>query len=207
MTEAVRAFQARHGLETTGAVDKPTLAEMAVPLAARMRQIQVNLERRRWQNRGLGPDNIYINLADRNVKMVQGGRSDHFVDVTNTDALAGLPTFYGSITGLEIGGGGDVALTVKSPFIGRLAGKDAARTIAVADIAALAGEVLATRGPAGASLDRLMAKGKDTKLAFDPPMPLYVTFVTAWANRDGSIHFRRDTHGRDAKIAALLQLD
>ena len=45
------------------------------------------------------------------------------------------------------------------------------------------------------------------KSSSQKPLPLFVTFVTAWANRDGSVHFRRDTHGRDAKIAELLQLD
>jgi len=205
--EAVRAFQARHGLEQTGAVDKATLAEMAVPLADRIRQIQINLERRRWQNRDLGPDNVYINLADSEVKIVQDGRSEQFVTVTNAAELGELPTFFGSIEGVEVLPSGEVALTVQSPFVDRLGGDAGPRTIALSDAALLAGDLLAARAPEGVTLDALIASGKPATVKFDRPVPLFVTFVTAWANRDGSIHFRSDPHGRDARIAALLQLD
>ena len=205
--EAVRAFQVRHGLEPTGAVDKATLAEMAVPLADRIRQIRINLERRRWQNRDLGPDSIYINLADSEVKMVQGGRSERFVAVTNAAELAALPTFFGAIEGVEILPSGGVALVVQSPFIDRLGGEGGPRAVAVSDAALLAADLLASRAPEGVKLDGLIAAGKPAVVRFDRPVPLFVTFVTAWANRDGSIHFRRDPLGRDAKIAALLQLD
>jgi len=201
------AFQMRHGLEQTGAIDKATLAEMAVPLADRSRQIRVNLERRRWQNRDLGPDNIYINLADSSVKMVHGGRSERFVSVTNASELGALPTFFGSIEGVEILPSGDVALTVQSPFIDRLGGAGGQRAVALSDAATLAGDLFASRAPEGVTLEGLLAAGKPATVKFDRPVPLFVTFVTAWANRDGSIHFRRDPLGRDAKIAALLQLD
>lgn len=205
--EAVRAFQVRHGLEQTGAVDKATLAEMAVPLADRIRQIRINLERRRWQNRDLGPDSIYINLADSEVKMVHGGKSERFVSVTNAAELDALPTFFGSIDGVEILPSGGVALTVQSPFIDRLGGEGSQRAVALSDAALLAGDLLASHAPEGVTLESLLAAGKPTTVKFDRPVPLFVTFVTAWANRDGSIHFRRDPLGRDAKIAALLQLD
>lgn len=205
--DAVRAFQVRHGLEPTGAVDKATLAEMAVPLADRIRQIRINLERRRWQNRDLGPDSIYINLADSEVKMVHGGKSERFVSVTNADQLDALPTFFGSIDGVEILPSGEVALTVQSPFIDRLGAEGGQRAVALSDAALLAGDLLAARAPEGVTLESLLASGKPSVVKFDRPVPLFVTFVTAWANRDGSIHFRRDPLGRDAKIAALLQLD
>ena len=205
--EAVRAFQMRHGLEPTGAVDKATLAEMAVPLADRIRQIRINLERRRWQNRDLGPDSIYINLADSEVKMVHGGKSERFVSVTNAAELDALPTFFGSIDGVEILPSGEVALTVQSPFIDRLGGEGGQRAVALSDAPLLAGDLLASHAPEGVTLESLLAAGKPATVKFDRPVPLFVTFVTAWANRDGSIHFRRDPLGRDAKIAALLQLD
>jgi murein L,D-transpeptidase YcbB/YkuD len=206
---AVRAFQSRHGLDTTGVVDTATLAEMAVPLADRVRQIKVNLERRRWQNRDLGADNIYINLADANVKMVLGSRSELFVPVTDASAHDTLPTFFGEVTGVAVEPGDtpEIMLTVNSSFIDRIGGEGTSRSIAISDAAALVDELLAMRGPVGETLDTLLASDQPAKVEFPEPLPLFVTFVTAWANRDGSVHFRRDTHGRDAKLAKLLQLD
>jgi murein L,D-transpeptidase YcbB/YkuD len=208
-SEAVRGFQTRHGLDPTGTIDAATLAEMAVPISDRIRQIKVNLERRRWQNRDLGEENIYINLADSNVKIVHGGRSERFVAVTNAGELGALPTFFGRITGVEVlpGDAPDIALTVQSPFVDRIGGQGSARAIAITDAVSVASELLEARAPPGTSLDALLASDTPARIEFAEPLPLFVTFVTAWANRDGSVHFRRDTDGRDAKIADLLQLD
>ena len=207
--QAVRDFQTRYGLEPTGAIDRATLAEMGVPIAERIRQIKVNLERRRWQNRDLGADNIYINLADSNVKIVHGGRSERFVTVTNANELAALPTFFGAITGVEMrpGDAPEIVLSVQSPIVDQIGGQGSERAIAITDAESVASDLLATRAPPGTTLDALLASDAPVKVEFAEPLPLFVTFVTAWANRDGSVHFRRDTHGRDAKIAELLQLD
>ncbi|MDQ2632130.1 MAG: peptidoglycan-binding protein, partial [Pseudomonadota bacterium] len=207
--QAMRSFQARHGLDPSGAIDAATLAEMAVPISARIRQIKVNLERRRWQNRDLGEENIYVNLADSNVKIVHGGRSERFVAVTNAGDLGALPTFFGLITGVEMrpGDAPDIALTVRSAFIDRMGGQGSERAIAITDAASVASDLLASRALPGETLDALLASDTPARIDFAEPLPLFVTFVTAWANRDGSVHFRRDAHGRDAKIAELLQLD
>jgi murein L,D-transpeptidase YcbB/YkuD len=207
--QAVRDFQTRHGLEPSGTIDQATLAEMSVPIADRIRQIKINLERRRWQNRDLGEDSIYINLADSNVKIVHGGRSERFVTITNVGELGALPTFFGAVTGVEMRPGDtpEITLTVQSPFVERIGGQGSERTIAITDAESVASDLLATRASPGTTLDELLASDSPATIEFGEPLPLFVTFVTAWANRDGSVHFRRDTHGRDAEIAKLLQLD
>jgi murein L,D-transpeptidase YcbB/YkuD len=206
---AVRAFQTRHGLDPSGTIDAATLAEMAVPISGRIRQIKVNLERRRWQNRDLGEEHIYINLADSNVKIVHGGRSERFVAVTNAGELGALPTFFGQVTGVEVQPGDvpEIALTVQSPFVDRIGGQGSERVIAITDAVSVASELVTARALPGVMLDDIIASETPAKIEFPEPLPLFVTFVTAWANRDGSVHFRRDTHGRDAKIAELLQLN
>ena len=60
---------------------------MSVPIERRIRQIQINLERRRWQNRDLGDDSFYVNLADSGVKVVLGGESGRAIEVTNAEQL------------------------------------------------------------------------------------------------------------------------
>jgi len=48
LVDAVRRFQDRHGLEPDGVIGSATLAELEVPFAARVRQIELSLERLRW---------------------------------------------------------------------------------------------------------------------------------------------------------------
>ncbi len=64
LERAVRRFQLRHGLDPDGKVGKTTLAEMNVPIEARIRQLAVNLERWRWLPRDHGSRYIRVNIAD-----------------------------------------------------------------------------------------------------------------------------------------------
>jgi murein L,D-transpeptidase YcbB/YkuD len=48
LVEALRSFQQRHGLSADGVIGKATLAQLGVPPAARVRQIELALERLRW---------------------------------------------------------------------------------------------------------------------------------------------------------------
>jgi len=60
---AVRAFQARHGLGVDGSVGPGTLAELNVPIVARLSQLRVNLERARWVLHDLPPEFVLVNVA------------------------------------------------------------------------------------------------------------------------------------------------
>ena len=46
--DAIRRFQLRHGLHSTGAVDAATMTELRTPLSWRARQIELALERLKW---------------------------------------------------------------------------------------------------------------------------------------------------------------
>jgi murein L,D-transpeptidase YcbB/YkuD len=48
VVEAVRRFQVRHGLIADGVLGKQTFARLDVPLARRVRQLELGLERLRW---------------------------------------------------------------------------------------------------------------------------------------------------------------
>lgn len=48
LVDGVKAFQKRHGLETDGVIGKGTLGQLNVPPAARVRQIELSMERLRW---------------------------------------------------------------------------------------------------------------------------------------------------------------
>jgi len=207
--QAVKSYQTRHGMEPSGAIDAATLAEMSMPIESRIRQIKVNLERRRWQNRDLGDDSLYVNLADSGVKVVLGGETGRAIEVTNAGQLSRLPTFFGEITGVRTVAGAPprIVLTVSSPSIDQIGGEASDKTLAMTDAALLAGDLLAIHAPSGETVESLTSADTLQTVAFDRSIPLFVTYVTAWANRDGSVHFRSDAHGRDARLAALLQLN
>ena len=48
LADAVKRFQDRHGLDADGRLGRQTLAALEVPLAARVRQIELSMERLRW---------------------------------------------------------------------------------------------------------------------------------------------------------------
>jgi murein L,D-transpeptidase YcbB/YkuD len=61
--QAVRAFQARHGIDTTGVVGKGTLAALNVTAQARVQQIKANMERWRWAPTTMPADRVQVNIA------------------------------------------------------------------------------------------------------------------------------------------------
>jgi murein L,D-transpeptidase YcbB/YkuD len=48
LADAVKSFQQRHGLAADGTIGRGTLSQLGYPLADRVRQIQLGLERLRW---------------------------------------------------------------------------------------------------------------------------------------------------------------
>jgi len=70
---AVKAFQERHGLDPDGAVGAGTLAELNVPVAARLSQLRVNLERGRWLLHDLPHEFVLVNVAGFGVYLVRDG--------------------------------------------------------------------------------------------------------------------------------------
>jgi murein L,D-transpeptidase YcbB/YkuD len=71
LEEAVRRFQAGHGLAVDGLVGEATVRALNVPASDRVRQIILNLERWRWLPRNLGPRYITVNAADATLRMVE----------------------------------------------------------------------------------------------------------------------------------------
>jgi murein L,D-transpeptidase YcbB/YkuD len=74
--EAVKSFQRRHGLSDDGTVGRATLAQLQVPPAARVRQIELSLERLRWTPLLAGPRMVVINIPEFVLRAyeVQSGR-------------------------------------------------------------------------------------------------------------------------------------
>jgi L,D-transpeptidase YcbB len=68
---------------------------------------------------------------------------------------------------------------------------------------ALAGELL---GPSGSpdAIQKIVAGGTSERDALPVPMPVYLTYITAFVDVDGTTQFRDDLYGRDKRLAAAL---
>lgn len=71
---AVVAFQKRHHLRADGVVGPTTRAVMNLPVAKRVNQIRINLERMRWISDGLPDDFLLVNIPEQRVKLFRDGR-------------------------------------------------------------------------------------------------------------------------------------
>jgi murein L,D-transpeptidase YcbB/YkuD len=102
LAEAVKQFQARHGLERDGFVGRNTLAALNVPVEERIRQILLNLERRRWMADNPGARYVFVNLADFELKVVEEPRTVFDTRVVVGAPYHRTPVFSGDMTYLEL---------------------------------------------------------------------------------------------------------
>ena len=75
LENAVRRFQARHGLDVDGIIGPETLRALTLPASDRIRQIELNLERWRWLPRDLGRRYVTVNAADATLQVMEDGRA------------------------------------------------------------------------------------------------------------------------------------
>ena len=64
LVDALKHFQARHGLEPDGRIGKATVTQLNTPLSYRVRQIQLTLERWRWGPLSFARPPIVVNIPE-----------------------------------------------------------------------------------------------------------------------------------------------
>jgi L,D-transpeptidase YcbB len=77
LTAAVKRFQARHGLETTGALGPKTLAALNVPVTKRLRQLAASLDRLAAMDFAFGQRYVVVNLPAAVAETVVGDKVVH----------------------------------------------------------------------------------------------------------------------------------
>lgn len=102
LLEAVLRFQKRHGLSADGVVGAKTIAALNVPVEARVRQIEFNLERWRWMPQDLGPRHVLVNTAAFHLDMMENDEAVLSMRVVVGKPYRRTPDFSGSITYLVL---------------------------------------------------------------------------------------------------------
>jgi murein L,D-transpeptidase YcbB/YkuD len=287
LVAAVERFQDRHGLEPDGRVGKATLGELNVPAEQRVRQILINLERRRWMPDDPGARYVFVNLADFHLKVVDGPKTVFDTRVVVGAPYHRTPAFSGAMTYLEINPYWHVPPSIARnellPRIqadpGYLAAGNFDLLSGWSDGAALldpysidwsrvspedfAFKIRQQPGPGNAlgrikfmfpnrfnvylhdtparalfdknersfshgcirvehperlgalmlehepgwslkAIEAAIASGERQIVRLSAPVPVHIAYLTAWVNKDGSVHFRRDVYGRDRLLEAAL---
>ncbi|MEO0990456.1 MAG: L,D-transpeptidase family protein [Pseudomonadota bacterium] len=78
LTDAVRAFQAAHGLAPDGIVGAGTLEEINTPAETRLAQVVVALERERWTNFDRGSRHVLVNIPDYSARIFDNGKETFY---------------------------------------------------------------------------------------------------------------------------------
>lgn len=70
--EALKAFQARHGITATGELNEATVVALNKTIDNEIEEVAMNLERWRWMPRELGDRHIMVNIPSYNLSMMNG---------------------------------------------------------------------------------------------------------------------------------------
>jgi L,D-transpeptidase YcbB len=102
LADAVKRFQARHGLATTGMVTPRTLAALNVPVQQRLRQLEASLERLEAVNFGFGPRYVVVNIPAAFAEAVENDQVVRRYRVIVGKTEKPSPTLTAEITGVVL---------------------------------------------------------------------------------------------------------
>jgi murein L,D-transpeptidase YcbB/YkuD len=278
LVEAVKIFQARHGIDVDGAVGPATLEAINTPIEDRIATMELNLERRRWMKDDLGERYVFVNLADQFLKVVDDGRTIHEAKLVVGKPYLRTPVFDETMKYVVINPDWTVPSSIaRNEYLPKL--KKSAGALEAQNIRVYAGNdqispysinwpaisksnfrytlrqdpgpgnalgvikfmfpnkfsiylhdtpskglfarssrtfshgcmrvqnpielgevILGTQGWSTDRIRKVVASGKKTVVNLETPLPVHVTYLTAWVNKDGMVHFRNDVYGRDKRL-------
>ena len=93
LINAVKSFQRDAGLPPTGIVNGETLRQLNVPLAARINQVILNMERWRWLPKKFEPDYLLVNIPEFRLHVVEQNKEVMTMRVIVGKTLNATPVF------------------------------------------------------------------------------------------------------------------
>jgi murein L,D-transpeptidase YcbB/YkuD len=122
--QALRRFQARHGLAPDGRLGRDTLAAMNVDATQRYRQIAANMERWRWLPRQWPADRILVNAAAARLTLFEEDRPSLELRTVVGSPRHPTPSFAASIESLLLNPPWDIPASIAAHEIRPLARRD-----------------------------------------------------------------------------------
>jgi L,D-transpeptidase YcbB len=98
LDRSLKRFQRLHGLTVDGVAGPRTIAELNVPVAERIRQIEVNLERLRWMPATLGDRYALVNIPAFRLMVFDRGPIALSMRIVVGQALKRTPVFSTTVT-------------------------------------------------------------------------------------------------------------
>lgn len=262
LTTALKQFQDRHGLKTDGVDGKQAVSEFNVPLATRILQLRLGLERLRWLPQRFTGRRIAVNLADFKAYVLDDDKVTFETRAVIGKVFHETPMFTGLMTYLVINPYWNVPPSITRAEIlpkikadpgylaknhmemdagsvrqlpgpwnslgrfkfmfpnphnvylhdtpARALFNEADRAFSHGCIrlekpAELAALLLASQEWTPERIRSVVESGRNTVVTLDTPIPVAISYATAFLAPDGLIHFRRDVYGRDKKLIDALE--
>lgn len=264
---AIKKYQLRNGLDTTGRVTDSLIQSLNVPVEERLRQLIINLNRTQWILPESDSGYIRVNIPELMLSVFENGKKVFDMPVvvgkegTNTTMFSGylnqivfspywkipasiikkeiLPAMnadpgYLKKNRMEIIGRNDSLPVIRQlPGVGNGLGrvkflfpnrydiyfhdtetKEVFQTnnralshgcIRLADAEKMANYLL--RNASTWTPERIQAamnSGKEQYVKITKPVPVSITYLTAWVDEFGELHFRNDIYGHDRKIMPMM---
>ncbi|HFU77705.1 MAG TPA: hypothetical protein ENK68_04300, partial [Epsilonproteobacteria bacterium] len=97
LVNAVKKFQARHGLEAAGYIGKMTRKALSESAEAKLTKIKLNLDRIKWLKRGDERYHIFVNIPSYTMYMFDGKNIIRSMRVITGRKEHETPIFYGRV--------------------------------------------------------------------------------------------------------------
>jgi len=97
LTEAIKRFQGQHELDVDGVVGKASIEAMNVPVARRVTQLRLALERMRWVHDDLRADMLVVNIAGFSLSLFRNDQVSWRTRVMVGKPYRKTPIFRGDI--------------------------------------------------------------------------------------------------------------
>lgn len=102
LERAVGEFQTRNGIPRSGLVGEVTRQALNVPVAVRIRALELNLERWRWLPAELGERHVRVNIPAFRLDLMRDGRSERSMRVVVGKRRSPTPMFTATLNYLEV---------------------------------------------------------------------------------------------------------